>query len=141
MQQVQEKQHMHAGIFSTLLDTMAFAAAWKAPEGGGGGGGLINATTAAQWLRVQNASFSSRALGWDTQSAGDAYRGCGGNFSERTAYHTGFTGQLVCIDLLANVSLALLTSRVYTQIDGNEDAIHALRQGFGDAAKRALAAL
>jgi hypothetical protein len=32
----------HAGIFSTLLDTMAFAAAWKAPpqgaKGGGGGG-------------------------------------------------------------------------------------------------------
>ncbi len=82
----------HAGLFSTAHDTyrlmrrIAFASpadAW------------LNASTVALFTTVANASFSSRALGWDTNSGPwQTYQGCG-NFSANTFTHTGFSGACV----------------------------------------------
>jgi CubicO group peptidase (beta-lactamase class C family) len=122
----------HAGIFSTLADSLSFAGAWGEP------GRFLNATTLAAWTTAPHPLASSRALGWDTQGALDGYMGCG-NFSSATYYHTGYTGTLICHDPKSAISTVLLTSRVYTDMEGNVVEIHALRQAFNNAVLQAAA--
>jgi CubicO group peptidase (beta-lactamase class C family) len=124
----------HAGLFSTLGDVLDFTAAWQYPSDAG----LLNATTVALWTRVDNATFSPRALGWLTQAPTDPYQGCG-NFSAATFYHTGYTGQEMCVDPARNISAVLLTSRVYTN-ESNVAQIQQLRQDFSNAVLAALGA-
>lgn len=78
---------------------------------------LLNSTTVDTFLQP-SASYSPRALGWVVQNHEDAYKGCG-NFHEKTAYHTGYTGTLICFDPVKNVTSYLLTSRVYDDHDAN----------------------
>ena len=121
----------HAGVFSTLGDVLNFTAVWQY-----GASGLLNATTTRAWTTVANASFSPRALGWLTQAPTDPYQGCG-NLSAATFYHTGYTGQLMCVDPVRNISTVLLTSRVYPD-EGNVAGILELRQSFNNAVLEAL---
>jgi len=55
---------------------------------------LITEATRDLFFTAPDPSFSPRALGWVTQAATDDYLGCG-NFSSLTAYHTGYTGELL----------------------------------------------
>ena len=125
----------HAGVWCSGADASAFMATWRV----GPVGGLLNATTVARWTAVVNASFSHRALGWDTQANSDTYRGCGA-MSNLTAYHTGYTGTELCYDTVSNISTVLLTHRVYPVKLANSDAILAARRAFNTAVVAALAA-
>jgi serine-type D-Ala-D-Ala carboxypeptidase len=117
----------HAGIFSTLGECLNFTSIWQY----GSETSLLNQTTTSLWTTVYNETFSSRALGWVTQASTDTYFGCG-NMSASTFYHTGYTGTLVCVDTLRNISTVLLTTRVYPD-EGNVPQIQALRQSFNNA--------
>ena len=81
----------HAGVFgsapelSQLLHQLLFAPSSSGTRKSGVLG--INSTTAQLFTTVRNASFSSRALGWDTNQPG-GYLGCG-NLSASTFTHTG----------------------------------------------------
>jgi CubicO group peptidase (beta-lactamase class C family) len=127
----------HAGLFATapallaLLRAVAFAPAQPSPSSLG-----VNATTAATFTTVHNASVSSRALGWDTNAPG-SYLGCG-NWSAATFTHTGYTGTMLCADAAGGLLAVLLTNRVYPRADARSaTAIHRVRQRFSDAVLRA----
>jgi CubicO group peptidase (beta-lactamase class C family) len=122
----------HAGLFASLTDMLAFVRTWavRAPP-------LLSAATRALFLTAPDPAASPRALGWATQGALDDNRDCG-SWPNSTAYHTGFTGTLICVDVHAGVSLVLLTTRVYPNKTANDDAVWRVRQNFSTAVAAAL---
>ncbi len=100
----------HAGLFSNALDLSRFAAlllnggAWDTLQ-------LIRAETVAEFTRRQELPpGSSRALGWDTPSAGSS---AGHELSQRAFGHTGFTGTSLWMDPERDLFVVLLTNRVH----------------------------
>jgi CubicO group peptidase (beta-lactamase class C family) len=106
----------HAGLFSTAADLVKFAqmllrnGRTEAQTHGRTGGRLVDSATIAMFTRVQNPSFSSRALGWDTPSPGSSG---GTKLSPHAFGHTGFTGTSIWIDPDQNLFVILLTNRVH----------------------------
>ena len=116
----------HAGLFSTASDLAVFVGLLA---GGGmletcafeAGSGLpcgarsvdvrrrILAEEAVGSFTVRASPASSRALGWDTPSAGSA---AGDFFSARSFGHTGFTGTSIWVDPENELFVVLLTNRV-----------------------------
>ncbi len=92
-------------------------------------------TTVRVFTTIANATFSSRALGWDTNIWDpilQPYRGCG-DFSPDTFTHTGYTGTQVCVDRDRQLIAILLTNRVYPAADERSfNAIHAARILFSN---------
>lgn len=130
----------HAGVFATAVDAAAFVAAWGSFGAAPPGGGLLNASTIATFSTVANASFSSRALGWDTQSpTPGAYRGCG-PMSDATYYHTGYTGTQLCVDPVNRVATALLASRGYPDKTAHFTEMGFARRAVNAAVLRAVTA-
>jgi CubicO group peptidase (beta-lactamase class C family) len=95
----------HAGLFSTAADLVRFAQMMLR-----GGEGLVRPATIIEFTTVQNAAFSSRALGWDTPSKGSS---AGDDLSPHAFGHTGFTGTSIWIDPAKDLFIILLTNRVY----------------------------
>jgi len=123
----------HAGLFATGSDAVKMLAAWgtgvRRPA-------LLSDSTVA--LLTAAAGFppgSPRALGWDTQAISDSYQGCS-PMAPNTAYHTGYTGTLLCRG--ENYSTLLLAARVYPNKTGNVNEIHATRQAFNAAVADAM---
>ena len=75
-----------------------------------GGEGLVRPATITEFTTVQNAAFSSRALGWDTPSKGSS---AGDDLSPHAIGHTGFTGTSIWIDPAKDLFIILLANRVY----------------------------
>lgn len=119
----------HAGLFSTAPDLVKFAqlmlrtlrgesSSRRAQNRTRGGevidvhrpGGFVDSSTVAEFTRVQDPVLSSRALGWDTPSAGSS---AGTQLSSRAFGHTGFTGTSIWIDPAQDLFIILLTNRVY----------------------------
>ena len=117
----------HAGIFATGVDAGSFLGAW-----GWGRAGLLNATTVATFTTVVDPSFSSRALGWDTQSALDTYRGCGA-MSDATYTHTGYTGTQLCVDPVNKIATVQLASRGYPNKTAHFAEMQQARQALNTA--------
>ncbi len=98
----------HAGLFSTAADMARFARLYLR---GGVAGGVIILPPAqiAEFTRVQNATQSHRALGWETptgtNSAGDL-------LSPGSFGHTGFTGTSIWMDPRRGMFVILLSNRV-----------------------------
>ncbi len=98
----------HAGLFSTATDLSTLARAYL----NGGvvdGHRLARAETIERFTTVADSGFSSRALGWDTQSPNSS----GGHYLERPAFgHTGYTGTSLWIAPQHDLYVLLLTNRV-----------------------------
>ena len=122
----------HAGLFSTARDQEKLAGAYL----NGGtfrGGRLARAETIQQFTTVNDSTFSSRALGWDTPSA----NGSAGHFMGRPAFgHTGFTGTSLWIAPQHDLYVILLTARVNPTREHSK--IGPVRVAVADAAMRAL---
>jgi CubicO group peptidase (beta-lactamase class C family) len=127
----------HAGIFSSAQDMGRFISMWGFSAFGAAPHALINSTTARLFTTNPNPVFGPRALGWLTQAPTDPYMGCG-NWSADTFYHTGYTGTLICADPTRNITLVLLTNRVYPNATGEMEGIHVTRQRFADAVLQVL---
>ena len=85
---------------------------------------------------ISPASFSSRALGWDTPSENSS----AGHFMRRPAFgHTGFTGTSLWIDPDRDMFVVLLTNRVH-QAKAKRPAkvISDVRADLADAAALAV---
>ena len=65
----------------------------------------------------------------------DGYLGCAPMAAD-TAYHTGYTGTLLCRG--RSYSTLLLAARVFPNKTANVDAIHATRQAFNAAVAGAM---
>lgn len=124
----------HAGIFTTLNDALRFVGIWHYGSAGGFPEPL-NGATRTLFTTAPTPAFSPRALGWLNQVPTDDYIGCGTSWSNLTAYHTGYTGTLLCMDPESGLSMVLLTTRVYPNSTGNTVGIHQVRQAVGDAVK------
>lgn len=98
----------HAGLFSTARDLAKLAEAYL--NGGAyNRARLARAETLKLFTTVNDSSFSSRALGWDTPSGNSS----AGHYVERPAFgHTGFTGTSIWIAPQHDLYVILLTARV-----------------------------
>lgn len=118
----------HAGVFSTAPSLAPFAR-MLLNHGRYDGGRLLKARTITRFTRPANlVPGSSRALGWDTPSAGGS---CGQYFSASSFGHTGYTGTSLWIDPERDVYVILLTNRVHPSRENEQ--IVALRPAFHDA--------
>ena len=126
----------HAGFFARASDVFAYAHAYMFSDSI-----LVNATTREKFTKMYNVSQSSRALGWNTNTAQAPDYGWGqscGNLSEATYTHVGYTGTQLCLDPQRKIFTILLTNRVYPT-DQNLK-IHDARKAFNNAVVDALAA-
>jgi CubicO group peptidase (beta-lactamase class C family) len=121
----------NAGLFSTARDLGVFA---QMMLNGGEYNGvrILKSTTIARWTARQGRE-SSRALGWDTPSAGSS---AGRYFSPRSFGHTGFTGTSIWIDPEKQLYVILLTNRV-DPTRANQKHIP-LRRAVADAVQQAV---
>jgi CubicO group peptidase (beta-lactamase class C family) len=125
----------HAGLFSSALDVLSFAACilagGKAPDGRQ----IFQHSTIEFFSSRQTPpAESSRALGWDTPSGESS---SGHHFSRRSIGHLGYTGTSLWIDLDRQLAIALLTNRTWP--DRASQAIRTVRPAFHDAVIEALA--
>ncbi len=98
----------HAGVFASARDLVRFAQGWLG-EGRLGDRVVITAGTVRQFTAVDDSTFSSRALGWDTPTGDNS----AGTRMTRPAFgHTGFTGTSLWMDPSRDLFVLLLTNRV-----------------------------
>jgi CubicO group peptidase (beta-lactamase class C family) len=122
----------HAGLFSTAHDLERLARVYL--NGGAlDGARLARTATLRQFTTVQDSTFSSRALGWDTPSENSS----AGHFMKRPAFgHTGFTGTSFWVAPQHDLYVILLTNRVNPTREHSR--IGPVRVAVADAAMRAL---
>ncbi len=121
----------HAGIFSSASDLERLARTYL----NGGtfeGGTLASRATIKLFTTVNDSTFSSRALGWDTPK--DTWFG---RFMTRPAFgHTGFTGTSIIIAPQHDLYIILLTNRVNPTREHSK--ITPVRAAVSDATMRLL---
>jgi CubicO group peptidase (beta-lactamase class C family) len=122
----------HAGLFSSAHDLERLARVYL--NGGAlDGGRLARPETLRQFTTVQDSTFSSRALGWDTPSDNSS----AGHFITRPAFgHTGFTGTSFWVAPQHDLYVILLTNRVNPTREHSK--VGPVRVAVADAAMRAL---
>ena len=108
----------HAGLFGTaniVSNLMSYFI--SAPQPLQQKQQMIDAKTMDLFTTVHNASFSSRALGWDTNSyvnvSDQGFDHSCGSFPASTFMHIGYTGTCVCGNTEAGLYTVILTNRVY----------------------------
>jgi CubicO group peptidase (beta-lactamase class C family) len=124
----------HAGLFATIGDVAAFAAAFV-ETAAGRARGRWRTEVVQRFLADGAAPGATWRLGWDTPSAETGVSHAGDRWPRTAAVgHTGFTGTSLWLDLARGRWVALLTNRVHPTRHGTADAIKALRRAVGDAA-------
>jgi CubicO group peptidase (beta-lactamase class C family) len=120
----------HAGVFSTVGDTLKLAAAILAP------GGMFTGAAVDRFTRRESAPpGTSRTLGWDTPTPPSQ---SGSYFSAHSIGHLGYSGSSLWIDLDRQIAVALLTNRVYTEGGPANAKIQQVRPAFHDAVMKPL---
>ena len=108
----------HAGLFGTAEDVLAVAEAIRT----GGGPLLSHAATQRMAASQIPPSIGAQSYGWFC--AGNDYLPQGDLLSDQSFGHSGFTGTVLLIDPVFDLSLVLLTNRVVNQ---DEDGSRFLR--------------
>ncbi|MEO8199625.1 MAG: serine hydrolase domain-containing protein [Gemmatimonadota bacterium] len=129
----------HAGLFSTVPDLLRFGD-WliQCSKGFSTVGTSKPAVPLPHCLwdfshRQNIPPGSSRAIGWDTPSAGSS---AGSLLSAESIWHTGFTGTAIWIDPTRDLVIVLLTNRVNPTRENNR--MGPVRRGVTDAVVREL---
>jgi CubicO group peptidase (beta-lactamase class C family) len=124
----------HAGLFATIGDVAAFAAA-LVETAAGRPRGRWRSDVVRRFVSDTPAPGSTWRLGWDTPATTPGVSHAGERWPRGAAIgHTGFTGTSLWLDLRRGRWVALLTNRVHPTRHGTADAIKALRRSVGDAA-------
>jgi serine-type D-Ala-D-Ala carboxypeptidase len=125
----------HAGLFSTAREVALLGQVWL--DALQGRASLLDGRTAELFCTRDCTPGSTRALGWDTPSAGGSSLGIRlGRGSRGAVGHLGFTGCSLWLDLDHGIVAALLTNRCHP---GREnERIRQLRPRFHDAVAQAL---
>lgn len=119
----------HAGLFAPAIDVARFAVCMLR-----GGTPILQPATVELFTRREASPLgTSRVLGWDTPSEPST---SGRHFSRRSFGHLGFTGTSVWIDPERQLSVTLLTNRIWP--DRSSQAIKQLRPLLHDAIAEAL---
>jgi CubicO group peptidase (beta-lactamase class C family) len=121
----------HAGVFSNVNDLAQFALCMLRL-----GSPIVKPSTVTLFTRREEMpAGTSRALGWDTPSSPSQ---SGQYFSQRSFGHLGYTGTSLWCDPVRQLSVTLLTNRVWP--DRGSQAIKYVRPKFHDAVVEALEA-
>lgn len=100
----------HAGVFSTARDLYLFAREFQRALRGEGR--VLSRSSALRMARrAETPPGCPRTAGWDTPSGEGSQ--AGRHFSRESVGHLGFTGCSLWIDIPRQVTIALLTNRVY----------------------------
>lgn len=122
----------HAGLFSTAGDLARLAA--EILRGLRGESRVFPREILERFTRRRGlVEGSSRALGWDTPSAGSS---AGEVLSPDAFGHTGFTGTSIWLDPRRDIFLILLSNRVHPTRANLR--IGAVRRSFADSAAQAV---
>ena len=98
----------HAGLFSDAADLSRFARMYL--QGGQlDGARIVTPVAIDTFTRVQDATLSNRALGWEVPNGSNS---AGHRMSNRAFGHMGFTGTSIWIDPARDLFVILLTNRV-----------------------------
>jgi CubicO group peptidase (beta-lactamase class C family) len=119
----------HAGVFSSAEDLSKFALCMLR----GGEPVFRRETIEAFTQRQVQPAGTSRALGWDTPSSPSS---SGRFFSTHSFGHLGYTGTSLWIDAEADISIILLTNRVWP--DRRSQLIKQVRPVFHDLVREWL---
>jgi len=98
----------HAGLFSSARDLSRFAQMYL-NFGTLDGKKVLDRATILEFQRVQDSSFSNRAIGWEKPTGGNS---AGRRMSPAAFGHTGFTGTSIWMDPANDVFVVILTNRV-----------------------------
>ncbi len=121
----------HAGVFSNVNDLAQFALCMLRL-----GSPIVKPSTLNLFTRREAMpEGTSRALGWDTPSSPSQ---SGQYLSQRSFGHLGYTGTSLWCDPVRQLSVTLLTNRVWP--DRSSQAIKSVRPKFHDAVIEALEA-
>jgi len=119
----------HAGVFANINDLAQFALCMLRL-----GSPIVKASTFSLFTRRETMpEGTSRALGWDTPSAPSQ---SGQYFSQRSFGHLGYTGTSLWCDPVRQLSITLLTNRVWP--DRSSQALKLVRPKFHNAVVEAL---
>ncbi len=119
----------HAGVFGTAYDVALFGLCMLRL-----GSPILKPQTVNKFTQRENAPpGTSRALGWDTPSQPSQ---SGRYFSPRSFGHLGYTGTSLWCDPSRQLSVTLLTNRVWPECQSQ--AIKEVRPRFHDAIVEAL---
>jgi CubicO group peptidase (beta-lactamase class C family) len=98
----------HAGLFSSARDLSRFAQMYL-NFGTLDGKQILDRAAILEFQRVQDSSFSNRAIGWEKPTGGNS---AGRRMSPAAFGHTGFTGTSIWMDPANDVFVVILTNRV-----------------------------
>ncbi len=98
----------HAGLFSSARDLSRFAQMYL-NFGTLEDRKILDRATILEFQRVQDSSFSNRAIGWEKPTGGNS---AGRRMSPAAFGHTGFTGTSIWMDPANDVFVVILTNRV-----------------------------
>ena len=98
----------HAGLFSSARDLSRFAQMYL-NFGTLDGKTVLDRATILEFQRVQDSSFSNRAIGWEKPTGANS---AGRRMSPAAFGHTGFTGTSIWMDPANDVFVIILTNRV-----------------------------
>ncbi|MDB4956125.1 MAG: beta-lactamase [Myxococcales bacterium] len=129
----------HAGLFGTIGDVAAFAAA-IVDTAAGQPRGKLRTDVVTRFFTDPPVASATWRLGWDSPSAVPGVSHAGDRWPRIGAVgHTGFTGTSLWLDLPHRRWVSLLTNRVHpTRHGGTAEAIKALRRAVADAAVEEL---
>lgn len=123
----------HAGLFATIGDVAAFAAA-LIDTVAGRARGRWRPEVVRRFVTESPVPGTTWRLGWDTPALEPGVSQAGDRWPRTGAIgHTGFTGTSLWLDLPRGRWVALLTNRVHPTRHGTADAIKVLRRAVGDA--------
>ena len=118
----------HAGLFSSGRDLARFARMYL-NFGTLDGVKILRPATIYQFQRLQDSSFSNRAIGWEKPTGNNS---AGRRMSPAAFGHTGFTGTSIWMDPANDVFVILLTNRVNPSRQNTR--VFAARTAIADAA-------
>lgn len=129
----------HAGLFATIGDVAAFAAA-IVHTATGTPRGRFRTDVVTSFANTVGAPGASWRLGWDTPSATPGVSHAGDKWPRHGSIgHLGFTGTSLWLDLPHRRWVALLTNRVHpTRFGTSAEDIKALRRAVNDRATELL---
>jgi len=126
----------NAGLFSTATDVARFAQFVLRGGTSLDGRRLLREAT-VRLFTSKAAAFGARtearALGWQAMPTGESVSSAGTLFGPRSYGHTGWTGTSLWIDPRADLTVVLLTNRVYFG-RANDDAMYRFRIAVHEAA-------
>lgn len=124
----------HAGLFSTVKDLGRFCE-MMLNNGALNGKRILSSSSIKMMMEYTTEGLNEkRCLGWQTKNKVGSINAMGDLASNKSIFHTGFTGTSVLIDFENQFAFILLTNRIHPNRDNNKELIK-LRRNINNIAE------